>query len=104
MRACVALAHEAARLAAANTARVGQPQSHSDETDGLRWGRTTGLEHVTVTMGTRAMNARAKKAMTTTKPNFVVGFVYLLGTTTTTTTTTTTHAMVWLTVAPNARE
>ena len=54
-----------------------------------------------MTMGTRAMNARAKKAMTTTKPNFVVGFVYLLGTTTT---TTTTHAMVWLTVAPNARE
>jgi pyrimidine deaminase RibD-like protein len=47
-------------------------------------------------MGTRAMKARAKKATTTTKPNFVVGFVYLLGTTTTTTTTTT-HAMVWAT-------
>ena len=47
-------------------------------------------------MGTRAMNARAKKAMTT-KPNFVVGFVYLLGTTTTATTTATTHAMVWAT-------
>ncbi len=45
MRECVALAHEAARLAAANTARVGQPQSHSDETDGLRWGRTTGARH-----------------------------------------------------------
>jgi len=44
-------------------------------------------------MGTRAMNARAKKAATTTmKPNFVVGFVYLLGTA-----TTTTHAMVWAT-------
>jgi len=88
---CVALAHEAARLAAANTARVGQPAT-AIRTRRPPLGRS-GLENVTVTMGTRAMNARAKKAATTTmKPNFVVGFVYLLGTA-----TTTTHAMVWAT-------